>query len=122
MSTHCTLTIKLSNRNYKGIYCHFDGDIALETLNKFWTKEEDVQKLIDAIQYTGNNVSEIENFVGTNLLHYNTQEENDYQLGIPTLEGIMKASIGDYIIRGAKGEFYPCKPDIFKITYDEVQC
>lgn len=77
---------------------------------------------IDAIQYIGNNVSEIENFVGTNLLHYNTQEENDYQLGIPTLEGIMKASIGDYIIRGAKGEFYPCKPDIFKITYDEVQC
>ena len=77
---------------------------------------------IDAIQYTGNNVGEIENFVGTNLLHYNTQEENDYQLGIPTLEGIMKASIGDYIIRGAKGEFYPCKPDIFKITYDEVQC
>lgn len=77
---------------------------------------------IDAIQYTGNNVSEIENFVETNLLHYNTQEENNYQLGIPTLEGIMKASIGDYIIRGAKGEFYPCKPDIFKITYDEVQC
>lgn len=34
----------------------------------------------------------------------------------------MKASIGDYIIRGAKGEFYPCKPDIFKITYDEAQC
>lgn len=77
---------------------------------------------IDAIQYTGNNVSEIEIFVGTNLLYYNTQEENNYQLGIPTLEGIMKASIGDYIIRGAKGEFYPCKPDIFKITYDEVQC
>lgn len=77
---------------------------------------------IDAIQYTGNNVSEIENFVGTNLLHYNTQEENNYQLGIPTLEGIMKASIGDCFIRGAKGEFYLCKPDIFKITYDEVQC
>ena len=55
-------------------------------------------------------------------IQYNTQEENNYQLGIPTLEGIMKASIGDYIIRGAKGEFYPCKPDIFKITYDEVQC
>lgn len=35
MSTHCTLTIRLPNRSYKGIYCHFDGDIALETLNKF---------------------------------------------------------------------------------------
>lgn len=59
MSTHCTLTIKLSNRNYKGIYCHFDGDIALETLNKFWTKEEDVQKLIDKghISSLGENIS-----------------------------------------------------------------
>lgn len=37
---------------------------------------------IDTIQYTGNNVSEIEIFVGTNLLYYNTQEENNYQLGI----------------------------------------
>lgn len=57
---------------------------------------------IDAIQYTGNNVSEIENFVGTNLLHYNTQEENNYQLGIPTLEGIMKASIGDTLLEELK--------------------
>lgn len=59
MSTHCTLTIKLPNRNYKGIYCHFDGDIALETLNKFWTKEEDVQKLIDKghISSLGKNIS-----------------------------------------------------------------
>lgn len=40
--------------------------------------------------------------------------------GIPTLEGIMQASIGDYIIKGVQGEYYPCKPDIFKITYDEV--
>lgn len=121
----------LENKRIKGFYCNWNG-------YTFWISENDFNKIcivknmikkyrkkpieIDAIQYTGNNVSEIENFVGTNLLHYNTQEENDYQLGIPTLEGIMKASIGDYIIRGAKGEFYPCKPDIFKITYDEVQC
>lgn len=37
---------------------------------------------------------------------------------IPTLEGTMKASIGDWIITGVKGEIYPCKPDIFESTYE----
>jgi hypothetical protein len=37
------------------------------------------------------------------------------------LEGEMIASIGDYIIRGVKGEYYPCKPDIFEATYDTVE-
>ena len=40
---------------------------------------------------------------------------------IETLEGIMKASIGDYIIKGVNGEFYPCKPDIFEKTYEAVE-
>lgn len=39
---------------------------------------------------------------------------------IRTLEGAMTASVGDYIICGVKGEFYPCKPDIFEATYEEV--
>lgn len=39
---------------------------------------------------------------------------------IETLEGDMTASVGDWIIRGVKGEFYPCKPDIFAATYDLV--
>jgi hypothetical protein len=37
---------------------------------------------------------------------------------IPTLEGNHTADLGDYIIKGVKGEFYPCKPDIFELTYD----
>ena len=41
-------------------------------------------------------------------------------LVIHTLEGDMEASIGDYIIKGVNGEFYPCKPDIFAKTYEEV--
>lgn len=41
-------------------------------------------------------------------------------LTIKTLEGEHIASIGDYIIKGVKGEMYPCKPDIFEATYDEV--
>ena len=39
---------------------------------------------------------------------------------IETLEGDMKASIGDWIIKGVQGEFYPCKPDIFEKTYEKV--
>lgn len=47
---------------------------------------------------------------------------NDVKGGfyIPTLEGDMKANIGDYIIKGVNGEFYPCKSDIFDKTYEEV--
>ncbi len=41
-------------------------------------------------------------------------------LEINTLEGTMTAQIGDYIIKGVKGEFYPCKPDIFEATYEQV--
>lgn len=40
---------------------------------------------------------------------------------IATLEGVMQAKPGDYIIRGVQGEFYPCKPDIFEATYDLVE-
>lgn len=39
---------------------------------------------------------------------------------IPTLEGDMQVSLGDYIIKGVKGEFYPCKPDIFELTYEPI--
>lgn len=42
-------------------------------------------------------------------------------LHIHTLEGVMTASPGDYIIRGVKGEFYPCKPDIFEQTYEACE-
>lgn len=41
-------------------------------------------------------------------------------IAINTLEGVMRADVGDYIIRGVQGEFYPCKPDIFESTYEEV--
>lgn len=44
----------------------------------------------------------------------------DRTITIPTLEGEMRCEPGDYIIRGVKGEYYPCKPDIFKATYEPV--
>lgn len=58
------------------------------------------------------------------IVHWMDQEvwngENN-KIGIETLEGLMEASVGDFIIKGVKGEFYPCKPDIFEQTYQEVQ-
>ena len=44
----------------------------------------------------------------------------DKELKIDTLEGTMKADVGDYIITGVNGEIYPCKPDIFKKSYELV--
>lgn len=44
-----------------------------------------------------------------------------YVLCIPTLEGEMRANPGDWIIKGVKGEFYPCKPDIFSATYEPAE-
>lgn len=52
------------------------------------------------------------------LLGSGTSEK--LRVSISTLEGCMFAEPGDWIIRGVKGEFYPCKPDIFEATYEEV--
>ena len=46
--------------------------------------------------------------------------QTDEEIEIETLEGVMKANKGDWIIRGVKGELYPCKPDIFNLTYEET--
>lgn len=46
---------------------------------------------------------------------------NDKGYDITTLEGVMHAAPGDWIIQGVKGEFYPCKPDVFEATYEEVK-
>lgn len=51
------------------------------------------------------------------ILH---MDESPKHATIHTLEGDHRADLGDYIIRGVKGEFYPCKPDIFAMTYDKA--
>ena len=76
--------------------------------------------VIEAIQYDGANITKIETFVGEKLPTIMTSDLGA-QLIIPTLEGDMKVSKGDYVIKGIKGEFYPCKPDIFKSTYNVVK-
>ena len=72
---------------------------------------------IDACQWTGDNVEEIKEFVEP-IAEY---LEDEQVILIHTLEGDMKANVGDYIIKGVKGEFYPCKPDIFEETYNIVE-
>jgi len=47
--------------------------------------------------------------------------QTDVEMEIETLEGVMKANKGDWIIRGVKGELYPCKSDIFEMTYEKVE-
>lgn len=73
--------------------------------------------IVDAVQRTGNNIEEIKSFLDENGGAYTITDNN---LVINTLEGDMLASLGDYIIKGIHGELYPCKPDIFKETYDQV--
>lgn len=50
-----------------------------------------------------------------------TEDESGFCIIIPTLEGEMKARVGDWIIRGVNGEYYPCKKDIFEKTYEPVK-
>ena len=47
--------------------------------------------------------------------------QTDKEMIIHTLEGDMKASVGDFIITGVNGEQYPCKPDIFEKTYEKIE-
>jgi hypothetical protein len=58
----------------------------------------------------------------TGIVYYTDQTDAArHHAEIPTLEGVMTASIGDWIIQGVKAERYPCKHDIFEATYEAVQ-
>ena len=76
--------------------------------------------VIDAIQWTGKNFDDIIMFSQNTIYWEFNKDQNINILEIQTLEGIMQADPGDYIIRGVKGEYYPCKPDIFEMTYESV--
>ena len=72
--------------------------------------------IVEAIQYDGTNQKEIYVFAkGYAFI------KPSGQLVIHTLEGEMLVSISDYVIKGVNGEFYPCKPDIFNKSYDEIK-
>lgn len=77
--------------------------------------------VIDAVRYDGN-FRCLDIFAIDEVSHFIVSKDSDGKqcIKIPTLEGEMIASVGDYIIRGVKGEYYPCKPEIFYMTYELV--
>ena len=71
--------------------------------------------VIEAMQLTLFNTEKVEEFVGGDM-----GKNEKGETVIATLEGAMICSLGDFIIKGVNGEFYPCKPDIFEKTYEKV--
>ena len=81
--------------------------------------------IIEALQLRWDNWGEMCDFAGVGSLvdgkPEGHQDGDAIGLDIPTLEGLHHASENDWIIRGVKGELYPCKPDIFEMTYEPVE-
>ena len=81
--------------------------------------------IIDAVQLLPTTLNpDVVNFIGEERNYPDCKvagiDPADGKFKIKTLEGTMIAEIGDFIIKGVNGEFYPCKPDIFEKTYDAV--
>jgi hypothetical protein len=76
--------------------------------------------VVEAMQFTGDNWDEVADFLGETPRVWGDEECAENFLTIVTLEGNHRVSVGDYIIKGVQGEFYPCKPDIFETTYEPV--
>lgn len=76
--------------------------------------------VIEAMLFDGSNGMEVYDWISR---HGGSVSARGYDktVVIDTLEGEMTANAGDYVIKGVKGEFYPCKPDIFAATYEEVE-
>lgn len=76
---------------------------------------------IKALLWDGTNLDDVKRFVGDFLtISYPTMDNSIVILTIHTLEGDMNVSLGSYIIKGVRGEFYPCDGEIFNETYEEV--
>jgi hypothetical protein len=83
--------------------------------------------IIEAVQWTGKNHREMYDFLTDDINDYIKPNGDNFYIDhnkirggliIKTLEGEHVASIGDFIIKGVNGEYYPCKPDIFEKTYE----
>ncbi len=81
--------------------------------------------IVDAIKWDGVNWNEVTDFLKGAKFHREYKDKSnqskDMQIWITTLEGEMRADTGDWIIKGIKGEFYPCKNDVFEATYELVK-
>lgn len=74
-----------------------------------------------AVQVTEENIVFVAVWCGGSVQRLRDLNGTPIALSIPTIEGIMRAEIGDYIIRGVEGEFYSCKRRIFEKTYEKVE-
>lgn len=74
--------------------------------------------VVEAVRWDGTNLREVHEFSGGAA---GFDAAGGSVLRVITLEGAMVASVGDWIIRGIRGEFYPCKPDIFEATYEPAE-
>ena len=79
--------------------------------------QPDYRSIVECIEFVFN-IGMDSSMIGEAETVRKVQEEKGFL--IPTMEGDMKATFGDYIIKGVKGEFYPCKPDIFELTYEKA--
>jgi len=90
-----------------------------------WKKYKKKPIVIEAIQITKDMVLDNKLPKGTRLVNASHNDDDrtvsSFVGIVETLEGNMKFGIGDWIIKGVKGEFYPCKPDIFEASYNEVK-
>jgi hypothetical protein len=91
--------------------------------------------VIEAVQWTGKNYQEIKDFYPTNWTEYQQTDWGNIKsrditplttpgyprLLVQTAEGMLWADRNDWIIKGIKGEYYPCKPDIFELTYEAIK-
>lgn len=83
--------------------------------------------VVEAIRWTGDNLRDVIDFTGWHESASRKWTWEEYEhivrekgLKIFTLEGPLMATVGDWIIKGVQGEFYPCKPDIFLASYEPI--
>lgn len=83
---------------------------------------------IEAVKLTDNNLEAVVIWCNSSELPFGGKaylKTGDYltpqAIAIRTLEGVMTANVGDWVIKDVKGEFYPCKPDIFEATYEQLK-
>lgn len=79
---------------------------------------------IEAIRFIVDNIAEIQKIAVENesvAIWPGSGADSEYVLKIKTLEGVMTAGYGDWLIRGTEGEFYPCKDSVFQRKYEEVK-
>ena len=85
-------------------------------------KYRKIPVVIEAMQFTQETKDKVYSWASSYQFNIvPSLDDNDKPcLIVPTLEGEMLCTLGDYLIKGVKGEFYPCKADIFKMTYEKV--